>query len=138
MMYGMPVRKRWPVPSDVEIAYEAELYTIDKVAEYIGILEDELEFYGRYIAKVDYVRVLRRLKGGRSGKLIVVTAITPTPYGEGKTTIAIGLGQALYERGLKVVNTLREPSKGVTFGIKGGATGGGYSCLLYTSPSPRD
>jgi formate--tetrahydrofolate ligase len=126
----MPVRRRWPVPNDVEIAYETELYMIDRVAEYIGILEDELEFYGRYIAKVDYVRVLRRLKGGRNGKLIVVTAMTPTPYGEGKTTVAIGLGQALYERGLKVVNTLREPSKGVTFGIKGGATGGGYSQVL--------
>ncbi|MCD6313165.1 MAG: formate--tetrahydrofolate ligase, partial [Thaumarchaeota archaeon] len=95
------------MPSDIEIAYEAELYPIDKVAEYIGVLEDELEFYGKYIAKVDYVSVLKRLKSKPNGKLIVVTAIPPTPLGEGKTTVAIGLGQALYERGLKVINTLR-------------------------------
>jgi len=126
----MPVKRKWPVPSDIEIAYEAELYPIEKVAEYIGVLEDELEFYGRYIAKVDYRSILKRLKSKPNGKLIVVTAITPTPLGEGKTTVAIGLGQALYERGLKVINTLREPSKGVTFGIKGGATGGGYSQVL--------
>lgn len=126
----MPVKKKWPVPSDIEIAYEAELYPIEKVAEYVGIPEEELEYYGKYVAKVDYRSVFNRLKDRSNGKLIVVTAITPTPLGEGKTTVAIGLGQALYEKGLKVINTLREPSKGVTFGIKGGATGGGYSQVL--------
>jgi len=126
----VPVKRRWPVPSDIEIAYETELYPIEKVAEYAGILEEELEFYGRYIAKVDYRHILNRLRNRSNGKLIVVTAVTPTPLGEGKTTVAIGLGQALYQRNMKVINTLREPSKGVTFGVKGGATGGGYSQVL--------
>ncbi len=126
----MPVKKSWPVPSDIEIAYKTELYPIKKVAEHAGILEEELEPHGKYVAKIDYRSVLNRLKNRPNGKLIIVTAITPTPLGEGKTTVSIGLGQAFYERGLKVINTLREPSKGVTFGIKGGATGGGYSQVL--------
>ncbi len=126
----MPVKKSWPVPSDIEIAYKAELYPIKKVAEHIGILEEELDSHGKYIAKVDYKSILNRLNNRPRGKLIIVTAITPTPLGEGKTTVSIGLGQAFHERGLKVINTLREPSKGVTFGVKGGATGGGYSQVL--------
>ncbi|MGQ9596648.1 MAG: formate--tetrahydrofolate ligase [Thermoproteota archaeon] len=126
----MPVKKSWPMQSDIEIAYKTELYPIKNVAEHIGILEEELEHYGKYVAKVNYRSILNRLKGKPRGKLIIVTAITPTPLGEGKTTVSIGLGQAFYERGLKVINTLREPSKGVTFGIKGGATGGGYSQVL--------
>lgn len=126
----MPVKRSWPVPSDIEIAYKTELHPIKRVAEHIGIPEDELEYYGKYMAKVDYMSILNRLKNRPLGKLIIVTAITPTPLGEGKTTVSIGLGQAFHERGLKVINTLREPSKGVTFGVKGGATGGGYSQVL--------
>ena len=130
----MPVKKRYPVPSDLEIAQEAELKYITEVAKDAGIAEDELELYGRFMAKIDYGRVLERLKERPNGKLITVTAITPTPLGEGKTVTAFGLGQGLYrlmcQRGKKVINTFRQPSKGPTFGIKGGATGGGYSQAL--------
>jgi formate--tetrahydrofolate ligase len=126
----MPVEKRWPVPSDLEIAQEAELRPITDVAKDAGILEDELELYGDYIAKIDYLKVLERLKDRPNGKMICVTAITPTPLGEGKTVTAFGLGQGLWVLGKKVINTFREPSKGPTFGIKGGATGGGYSQAL--------
>ena len=130
----MPVKKRYPVPSDLEIAQEAELRPITEVAKDAGILEEELELYGRYIAKIDYNKILERLKDRPDGKLITVTAITPTPLGEGKTVTAFGLGQGLYKlmkkEGKKVINTFREPSKGPTFGIKGGATGGGYSQAL--------
>lgn len=123
----MPVKKRYPVPSDIEISQEAELYPIDKVARDAGILAEELIPYGKYMAKVDYAKVLERLKDKPNGKTIVVTAITPTPLGEGKTVTAFGLGQALKLKGKNIVNTFREPSKGPTFGIKGGAAGGGYS-----------
>ena len=126
----MPVKIRWPVPSDLEIAQEAELRPITDVAKDAGILDEELEPYGKYMAKIDYVKVLERLKDKPNGKMICVTAITPTPLGEGKTVTAFGLGQALNRRGKKVINTFREPSKGPTFGIKGGATGGGYSQAL--------
>jgi len=130
----MPVKKRYPVPSDLEIAQEAELRPITEVAKDAGILDEEIELYGSYIAKIDYAKVLERLKDKQNGKLITVTAITPTPLGEGKTVTAFGLGQALYQmmhpKGIKVINTFREPSKGPTFGIKGGATGGGYSQAL--------
>ncbi|HDN84875.1 MAG TPA: formate--tetrahydrofolate ligase [Candidatus Aerophobetes bacterium] len=130
----MPVKKRYPVPSDLEIAQEAELRPITEVAKDAGILDEEIELYGSYIAKIDYARILERLKDKPEGKLITVTAITPTPLGEGKTVTAFGLGQALYQmmhpKGIKVINTFREPSKGPTFGIKGGATGGGYSQAL--------
>ncbi len=126
----MPVRKRYPVPSDIEIAQEAELLPIWEVAKKAGLLEEEIEPYGRYMAKIDYKKVLERLKDRPDGKLVTVTAITPTPLGEGKTVTAIGLGQALALKGVKVINTMREPSKGPTFGIKGGATGGGYSQAL--------
>jgi formate--tetrahydrofolate ligase len=126
----MPVKIRWPVPSDLEIAQEAELRPIADVAKDAGILDEELEPYGKYMAKIDYVKVLERLKDKPNGKMICVTAITPTPLGEGKTVTAFGLGQALNRQGRKVINTFREPSKGPTFGIKGGATGGGYSQSL--------
>ncbi|MBC7189302.1 formate--tetrahydrofolate ligase, partial [Candidatus Aerophobetes bacterium] len=130
----MPVKRRYPVPSDLEIAQEAELRPIQEVAKDAGILEDELEPYGKYIAKIDYQKVLERLKDRPNGKLITVTAITPTPLGEGKTVTAFGLGQGLYKlmkkEGKRVINTFRQPSKGPTFGIKGGATGGGYSQAL--------
>lgn len=130
----MPVNKRHPVPSDLEIAQEAELRSIEEVARDAGVLDEELEPYGKYMGKINYRKVLERLKDNPDGKLITVTAITPTPLGEGKTVTAFGLGQALYrlmkKEGKKVVNTFREPSKGPTFGIKGGATGGGYSQAL--------
>ena len=126
----MPVKIRWPVPSDLEIAQEAELRPITDVAKDAGILDEELEPYGKYMAKIDYLKVLERLKDKPNGKMICVTAITPTPLGEGKTVTAFGLGQALNRQGRKVINTFREPSKGPTFGIKGGATGGGYSQSL--------
>ena len=126
----MPVKIRYPVPSDLEIAQEAELRPITDVAKDAGILDEELEPYGKYMAKIDYVKVLDRLKDRPSGKMICVTAITPTPLGEGKTVTAFGLGQALNRQGRKIINTFREPSKGPTFGIKGGATGGGYSQSL--------
>lgn len=126
----MPVKIKWPVASDLEIAQEAELRPITDVAKDAGILDEELEPYGKYMAKIDYVRVLERLKDKPNGKMICVTAITPTPLGEGKTVTAFGLGQALNHQGRKIINTFREPSKGPTFGIKGGATGGGYSQSL--------
>ena len=115
--------------SDLEIAQKAKLRPIVEIAKELGIKEEELEPYGKYIAKIN-LSILDRLKNNPLGKLITVTAITPTPLGEGKTVTAIGLGQALYRLGKKVINTMREPSKGPTFGIKGGACGGGYSQAL--------
>ena len=126
----MPVQVKWPVPEDLEIAQEAELLPIQEVAAAAGLLEDELELYGRHVAKIDYVKALERLSDMPSGRLITVTAMTPTPLGEGKTVTAFALGQALARREKSVINTFREPSKGPTFGIKGGATGGGYSQAL--------
>lgn len=123
----MPVKRRYPVPSDIEIAQEAELLPITEVAKKAGILDEELEPHGKYMAKIDYDKVLERLKDKPNGKIITVTAMTPTPLGEGKTVTAFGLGQALAQKGLNIINTFREPSKGPTFGIKGGACGGGYS-----------
>ncbi|MCD6521490.1 formate--tetrahydrofolate ligase [Candidatus Calescamantes bacterium] len=115
--------------SDLQIAQRAKLRPIVEIAKELGIKEEELEPYGKYIAKIN-LSILNRLKNNPLGKLITVTAITPTPLGEGKTVTAIGLGQALYRLGKKVINTMREPSKGPTFGIKGGACGGGYSQAL--------
>ena len=126
----MPVKIKWPVPSDIEIAQEAELRPITDVAKDAGILDEELEPHGKYMAKIDYDNVLERLKDKPNGKIITVTAMTPTPLGEGKTVTAFGLGQAMAQKGLSIINTFREPSKGPTFGIKGGAAGGGYSQAL--------
>ncbi|MCK4387172.1 MAG: formate--tetrahydrofolate ligase, partial [Dehalococcoidia bacterium] len=126
----MPVKKRYPVPSDIEIAQEAELRPITEVAKDAGILDEELEPYGKYMAKIDYAKVLERTRDFPNAKFVTVTAITPTPLGEGKTVTAFGLGQALALKGIRVINTYREPSKGPTFGIKGGACGGGYSQAL--------
>ena len=115
--------------TDIEIAREAALQPITKVAAKLGITEDELEFYGRYKAKVTR-ELWERIKDNPDGKLILVTAITPTPAGEGKTTTSVGLAQALALLGKKVTLALREPSLGPVFGIKGGAAGGGYSQVL--------
>ncbi|MFA6002320.1 MAG: formate--tetrahydrofolate ligase, partial [Thermoleophilia bacterium] len=115
------------VPSDIDIAQAAEMKPITEIAADAGILEDELELYGKYKAKVDYMSILKRLKDEPDGKLIDVTAITPTPWGEGKTVTSLGLAQALRKIGKKVILCIREPSLGPVFGIKGGAAGGGYA-----------
>ncbi len=116
-------------PTDLEIARAARLQPIIEIARAAGIQEDELELYGRFKGKVS-LDILKRLGDRPDGKLICVTAITPTPLGEGKTVTAIGLGQALHHIGKKVMNTCRQPSQGPTFGIKGGAAGGGYSQVV--------
>lgn len=117
------------MPSDIEIAQQAKLLPIKDVASQIGIKEDELEFYGKYKAKLSD-ELAERVKDNPNGKLVLVTAINPTPAGEGKTTITTGLGQAMAKIGKKAVIALREPSLGPVFGIKGGAAGGGYSQVL--------
>jgi len=114
------------VKSDLEIAQEAKMRPIAEIAAEMGLLEDEIELYGKYKAKVS-LDVLERLKDRPNAKYIVVTAITPTPLGEGKTVTTIGLGQALNRIGKKAINCIRQPSLGPVFGIKGGAAGGGYS-----------
>ncbi|MEZ0395620.1 MAG: formate--tetrahydrofolate ligase [Anaerolineales bacterium] len=125
-----PLRLRRPVPSDIQIAQEAELKPIAVVADEAGILPDELEFYGPYKAKVR-LEILERLKDLPDGKYVDVTAITPTPLGEGKTTTTVGLSQALGAHlGKRVFTCIRQPSQGPTFGIKGGAAGGGYSQVI--------
>ncbi|MCL2146576.1 MAG: formate--tetrahydrofolate ligase [Synergistaceae bacterium] len=116
-------------PSDIEIAQAAKMEPIAKIAGKLDIKEDELELYGNYKAKVS-PSVMKRLKDKPDGKLVLVTAITPTPAGEGKTTTSVGLAQALHKLGKKTVVALREPSLGPSFGIKGGAAGGGYSQVV--------
>src|SRR5512137_882540 len=121
---------RFPVPSDIEIAQEAKLKPISVIAEEVGLLPEEIEFYGNYKAKVR-LDVLERLKDVPDGKYIDVTAITPTPLGEGKSTTMVGLSQALGAHlGKRVFTCIRQPSQGPTFGIKGGAAGGGYSQVV--------
>ena len=115
--------------SDLEIAQKAKLKPITEIASEIGIQKNEIDPYGKYMAKVD-LSILERLEDRPKGKFICVTAITPTPLGEGKTVTAFGLGQGLAKIGKNVINTCRQPSKGPTFGIKGGACGGGYSQVL--------
>ena len=115
--------------SDIEIAKEKLLRPIQKIAESIGIKEDDLELYGKYKAKISS-DFLKSIKDNKNGKLILVTAINPTPAGEGKTTTTVGLGQALWNMGKKSIIALREPSLGPCFGMKGGATGGGYSQVV--------
>ena len=115
--------------SDIEIAQQANLLPIKEVAAQIGITEDELEFYGKYKAKLSD-ELSARVQSNPDGKLILVTAINPTPAGEGKTTTTAGLGQAMAKIGKKAIIALREPSLGPVFGIKGGAAGGGYAQVL--------
>ena len=112
--------------NDVEIAESAKVKRITEVAKTIGLEEDDIEMHGKYIAKVP-LDVIARFKDRKEGKLIMVPAVTPTTAGEGKTVTTIGLIQGLSYLGKKVVGALREPSVGPTFGVKGGATGGGYS-----------
>ncbi|MDD2972423.1 MAG: formate--tetrahydrofolate ligase [Lachnospiraceae bacterium] len=115
--------------TDIEIAQEAVMEPITKVAANVGIQEDELELYGKYKAKISD-ECMERVSKNKSGKLILVTAINPTPAGEGKTTISVGLGEAFGKLGKKAVIALREPSLGPCFGIKGGAAGGGYAQVV--------
>jgi methylenetetrahydrofolate dehydrogenase (NADP+)/methenyltetrahydrofolate cyclohydrolase/formyltetrahydrofolate synthetase len=126
----MPVKIRRPVPTDIDIAQSARLRPILDVAEDAGLRASDLEVFGRYKAKV-HLDVRDRLKKRKSGKYIDVTAITPTPLGEGKTTTSVGLSQAIGARlGHRVFTCIRQPSQGPTFGIKGGAAGGGYSQIV--------
>jgi formyltetrahydrofolate synthetase len=126
----MSIKIKSPVPSDLEIAQEAELKPITQVAEELDLLPEELEFYGQYKAKV-HLSVRDRLADRPNGKYIDVTAITPTPLGEGKTTTTVGLSQAMGAHlGKKVMTCIRQPSQGPTFGIKGGAAGGGYAQVV--------
>jgi len=117
------------VPSDIEIAQAATLKPIVEIAKSVGLTEDDLDLYGKYKAKV-HLNVLDRLQDRPNGKYVDVTAITPTPLGEGKTVTTIGLSQALGYIGKKVITCIRQPSMGPTFGIKGGAAGGGYSQVV--------
>ena len=118
------------MPTDIEIAQKAKMIKISDIArERLGIHEDDLENYGRYKAKVSF-SYLDKLKNNKDGKLILVTAISPTPAGEGKTTTTVGLGDALNSIGKKTMICLREPSLGPVFGIKGGATGGGLAQIV--------
>ncbi|MCX7903429.1 MAG: formate--tetrahydrofolate ligase [Caloramator sp.] len=117
------------VPSDIEIAQSAKLRPIMDIAKEWGIEEDEIELYGKYKAKIS-LDIFKRLKDKPNGKLILVTAINPTPAGEGKSTTTVGLGQALNKIGKKAIIALREPSLGPVFGVKGGAAGGGYAQVV--------
>lgn len=115
--------------SDIEIAQSAVMKKINVIAESLGLGEDDIELYGKYKCKIS-LDVLKKLENRKNGKLILVTAINPTPAGEGKSTVTVGLGQALCKMGKKAVIALREPSLGPVFGVKGGAAGGGYAQVV--------
>ena len=115
--------------TDIEIAKEAKLLPISQIAKQLGVAEDEYEPYGWYKAKISD-KFLERKKNKKNGKLILVTAINPTPAGEGKTTTTVGLGMAMERIGKNSIIALREPSLGPVFGIKGGAAGGGYAQVV--------
>ena len=115
--------------TDIQIAQEASLLKISQIAGKLGLGEDDYEMYGKYKAKIE-LDVLKKLQDKQDGKLILVTAITPTPAGEGKSTVSVGLTQALNKMGKNSMAALREPSLGPVFGIKGGATGGGYAQVV--------
>ncbi|MDY7076893.1 MAG: formate--tetrahydrofolate ligase [Chloroflexota bacterium] len=126
----MPVKRVKPVPSDIEIAQAAEMLPILEIADKLGLTMDDLDLYGKYKAKV-HLDVVEKFKDRPSGKYIDVTAITPTPLGEGKSTTMVGLTQALGSAlGKNVICCIRQPSMGPTFNIKGGAAGGGYSQVI--------
>ncbi len=125
----MPVERVYPVPSDIEIAHAAELHPIVEVAKSVGLSEDDIDRFGKWKAKV-HLDVLEKFADRENGKYIDVTAITPTPLGEGKTVTTIGLSQGLHYIGEKVFTCIRQPSQGPTFGIKGGAAGGGYAQVV--------
>lgn len=125
----MIVDVKSPVPSDIEIAQAANMRPVREVAEEIGLTEDDMDLHGKYKAKV-YLDVLEKFKDRPNGKYVDVTAITPTPLGEGKTVTTIGVSQGLAYIGKKVFTCIRQPSQGPTFGIKGGAAGGGYAQVV--------
>ena len=112
--------------SDIQIAQEAKMKNIREIAAELNLSEDDIDQYGKYKCKIS-LDVLERNKDNKKGKLVLVTAINPTPAGEGKSTVTIGLGQALNKRNKKAIVALREPSLGPVFGMKGGAAGGGYA-----------
>ena len=116
--------------SDIEIAQEAEMKVINEVADSIGIPDKYVENYGKYKAKIDYRYYTDELEERKDAKLVHVTAINPTPAGEGKTTTTIGLADAMNRLGKKTMVALREPSLGPVFGVKGGAAGGGYAQVV--------
>ncbi len=115
--------------SDIEIAQEAKPQDIREIAKKLGLTEDDLELYGKYKAKIDY-NLLKKDNGKKKAKLILTTAINPTPAGEGKTTTTIGVADGLQKLGKNVLVALREPSLGPVFGVKGGAAGGGYAQVV--------
>ena len=115
--------------TDIQIATEAKMLPIKDIAAKLDITDDELELYGKYKAKIND-DFLTRMKDKPNGKLILVTAINPTPAGEGKTTTSVGLGMAMSKIGKKAIIALREPSLGPVFGVKGGAAGGGYAQVV--------
>ena len=125
----MTVKEEMKLKTDIQIAQEAQMLPIREVAERAGIAEEDLEFYGKYKAKLSE-EFWNRIKDNPDGKLVLVTAINPTPAGEGKTTTSVGLGQAMQKLNQKAVIALREPSLGPCFGIKGGAAGGGYAQVV--------
>ena len=125
----MTVKEEMKLKTDIQIAQEAQMLPIREVAERAGIAEEDLEFYGKYKAKLSE-EFWDRIKDNPDGKLVLVTAVNPTPAGEGKTTTSVGLGQAMQKLNQKAVIALREPSLGPCFGIKGGAAGGGYAQVV--------
>jgi formate--tetrahydrofolate ligase len=116
--------------TDIEIAQSVKLKDIREIAKTLSLTEKELILYGEHIAKIKYDVIKEKIKGNQKSKFVLVTAITPTPFGEGKTTVSIGLSMGFWKTGKKSVVALREPSLGPVFGVKGGATGGGYSQVL--------
>src|SRR5699024_6882995 len=124
-MFGKIKKGVRGMTKDIEIAQQAKIRPILEIAEKVGLTEADLELYGKYKAKIDMTKI-HELAAQPDGKLILVTSINPTPAGEGKSTITIGLADALNRIGKKTVIALREPSLGPVMGIKGGATGGGY------------
>jgi formate--tetrahydrofolate ligase len=128
-MRGINLVMKTTVKSDIEIAQESKMKPIVEIAEKIGLVEDDLELFGKYKAKISN-ETLAKIKTRVSGKIILVTSINPTPAGEGKSTVTVGLGDAFNRIGKKAMIAIREPSLGPTMGIKGGATGGGYSQVL--------
>jgi methylenetetrahydrofolate dehydrogenase (NADP+)/methenyltetrahydrofolate cyclohydrolase/formyltetrahydrofolate synthetase len=125
----MSLNKVRPVPSDIDIVQAHEMKPIKEIADMLGLTEDDMDYYGKYKAKV-HLDVLDKLADRPNGKYIDVTAITPTPLGEGKTVTTIGVSQGLHYIGKKVITCIRQPSQGPTFGIKGGAAGGGYAQVV--------
>lgn len=127
--FAMPMTREEAMPTDIEIAQKAQLKKVSEIAAELGLVEQSVELYGRYKAKID-TRLNPQLQERPDGKLILVTAISPSPAGEGKTTTTVGLGDALNRIGKKAIVCLREPSMGPVFGMKGGAAGGGHAQVV--------